>query len=119
MLPERWIDYSGLDLVAISLADFERIPADARDAMVDWVKTGGNLILYDVGSLPSQSGKLAELTGLNRLAAVGENPWKDASAGSFTRVHRFETDSYSEATPVTSQNDSEVGRNAVRPLSGL
>jgi len=104
MLPDRWIDYSGLDLVAISLADFERITDDERSAMINWVKTGGNLILYDVGGPPSQSAKLAELTGLNQSAAAN-TPWKDSTPALFGKVHLYESDSYSEFSAVTSPEE--------------
>lgn len=49
LLPESWIDYSALDIVAISLVALEKISPEARSALVKWTSAGGTLIIYDVG----------------------------------------------------------------------
>jgi len=51
-LPDRWLGYSTLDLIFVSLADLaemkEKQPATLR-AVADWNRTGRTLIVYDVG----------------------------------------------------------------------
>jgi hypothetical protein len=51
-LGDRWLDYSALDLVAISLADLQLLqrgkPA-VLDAILAWTAAGGNLLVFGVG----------------------------------------------------------------------
>jgi hypothetical protein len=70
MLPESWVDYSALDIVATSLETFQQLTAPARKAIVSWVEMGGTLLIYDVGSPAAESGKLGELLDLADRAAV-------------------------------------------------
>jgi hypothetical protein len=66
MLPESWIDYSALDIVAIPLERLDKIPTEARSALLKWVSAGGTLIVYEVGKPADQSAdltRLLELTG--------------------------------------------------------
>jgi hypothetical protein len=79
MLPERWIDYSGLDLVALSLQTLSKIPNAARAAILKWIECGGTLIVYDVGEPAGESKELARIIGFaqhNFVAAkwVKANP---------------------------------------------
>ena len=48
-LPDSWIDYSGLDFVAISRDDLAALKPPARSAVLKWVHCGGNLIVYQAG----------------------------------------------------------------------
>jgi len=105
LLPERWIDYSGLDLVAISMADFGKIPSGARQALLDWVKTGGNLMVYGVGEAPQQSQKLNDLCQINQSSAASKGEWKGPSK-ELSQVPLVEPDSYSGYT-VTTTSGSE------------
>jgi hypothetical protein len=68
MLPESWIDYSALDVVAIPLAALEKIPGEARSALLKWVIAGGTLIVYEVGKPAGESADLA------RLLELGSRP---------------------------------------------
>jgi hypothetical protein len=49
LLPESWIDYCGLDFLAISREELERLEHPVRTAIVKWVQSGGNLLVYEVG----------------------------------------------------------------------
>jgi hypothetical protein len=49
LLPESWIDYSGLDFLAISREDLERLEHPVRAAILKWIQCGGNLLVFDVG----------------------------------------------------------------------
>ena len=64
MLPESWIDYTALDIVAIPLASLETIPSEARSALLKWTSAGGTLIVYDVGRPASKSTDLLRLLDL-------------------------------------------------------
>ncbi|NOX53486.1 MAG: hypothetical protein GXP27_03440, partial [Planctomycetes bacterium] len=78
-LPDSWISYSGLDLVAISLETFEKLSSARRSALLDWVRQGGNLIVYDVGEDPQGSRRLDVALELSRQAAVAAN-WRRVRA---------------------------------------
>lgn len=54
MLPDHWIDYSGLDVLATSFTVFKSLPASVQSAILTWVETGGNLIVYDLPPDPSE-----------------------------------------------------------------
>ena len=79
LLPESWIDYSALDIVAIQWMALEKIPPAARSALLKWTSTGGTLLIYDVGRSAESSADLA------RLLDVASQPpqlrkWQAASA---------------------------------------
>lgn len=65
LLPESWIDYSALDIVAVPFPTFERLSPAVRTAIIHWTETGGTLLLYDVGSPGADSKELSRLLGLN------------------------------------------------------
>jgi hypothetical protein len=64
MLPEAWIDYTTLDIVALSLATLEKMPEEARGALLKWVAAGGTLLVYEVGKPAVESADLARLLDL-------------------------------------------------------
>ncbi|MGE3315750.1 MAG: hypothetical protein AB7O26_11610 [Planctomycetaceae bacterium] len=47
-LPDSWIDYSGVDLVAVSHSDLAALPSTTRTAIASWVHCGGNLVVHGV-----------------------------------------------------------------------
>jgi len=64
LLPESWIDYTALDILAIPLATLEKISAEARSAVLKWTQTGGTLVVYDVGAGAERSADLSRLLDL-------------------------------------------------------
>jgi len=66
MLPERWIDYCGLDFVALSLQTLSKLPNAARSAILKWVECGGTLIVYGVGEPAGESKELARSIGFDQ-----------------------------------------------------
>lgn len=68
MLPRSWIEYSGVDLVAIPLATLSGIGAEPRSALMAWVQCGGTLLVYDVGDPAVESAELA------RVLELGDEP---------------------------------------------
>jgi hypothetical protein len=69
-LPDSWIDYSGLDLLAISRDDLAKLKPPVRSAVLKWVHCGGNLILHQAGETSQDIETLDRLLELNENAAV-------------------------------------------------
>ena len=70
-LPDSWIDYSGLDFVAISRDDLADLKPSVRSAVLKWVHCGGNLIVHQAGKTSKDVETLERLLELNENAAVG------------------------------------------------
>jgi hypothetical protein len=83
-LPTSWLAYSGLDFVAVSLAHLKGLPAEQRTALLQWVDTGGNLVVHSVGGEPAKSVELAQSLG----QAEGEpaDPWQFVAPASWAAV---------------------------------
>ena len=68
-LPTRWIDYTGLDVVCLSLAqlrDLQKKRPKAFDAITAWTTSGGNLWVFGVGSDWKHLGELERLLGISK-----------------------------------------------------
>jgi hypothetical protein len=76
-LPHSWIPYTTLDLVFVDLAALERISDERHKALLTWVKCGGTLVVYNVGSEPEHSTNLTKRLGLNAVNAVSPH-WQPA-----------------------------------------
>jgi hypothetical protein len=76
-LPDSWIDYSGLDFVAISRDDLADLKPPMRSAVLKWVHCGGNLIVHQVGKTSKDVETLERLLELNENAAVGAS-WTES-----------------------------------------
>jgi len=76
-LPDRWIDYTSLDLVAASLDQLSALkqqePAKFQ-AIVHWTAAGGNLVVWGVGSDRQGLDRLESLLGVAVPAASAEKP---------------------------------------------
>ena len=81
VLPRTWLAYSGLDIVSVSLSTLVAMEAEARNAILGWVETGGTLMVTDVGRPASESKELAAVLGLAQRAAVGGS-WQAPTAAS-------------------------------------
>lgn len=77
MLPQSWIDYSGVDIVAISRAVLQSLGQVERAAILQWVRTGGTLLVYETGQPPSENPELDALLEFDRHGAVAES-WSRA-----------------------------------------
>ena len=69
-LPETWLAYSSVDLVAISLEDFSGLAESERAAILDWTRACGTLLVFSVSEPVSSSRKLAELTEARTQSAT-------------------------------------------------
>ena len=66
-LPQRWIDYSSLDIVCLSLGHLQELAGKnplALKAILQWTAAGGNLWVYAVGEDWQRVGELESLLGL-------------------------------------------------------
>ena len=91
-LPETWLAYSSVDLVAISLADFEGLSETQRAAILDWARTGGTLLVFSVGEPVSSSKKLAKLTEADSQSAALN--WQAADPSARTRIPALHLDEH-------------------------
>ncbi|MGZ0164849.1 MAG: hypothetical protein ACKVII_13080 [Planctomycetales bacterium] len=83
-LPETWLAYSCVDLVALSMEVFDGLAETERAAMLDWTRAGGTLLIYSVGEPVSNSKNLAELTEADTQSAIVE--WHAADPAKRTRI---------------------------------
>ncbi len=82
-LPSNWLAYTGLDILAIPWSSFKReVSADTQRSMTTWVRSGGRLLIYDVGD---ESQELDRLLGWEQQRFV-EKQWRSADAGSFRQL---------------------------------
>lgn len=75
-LPDTWIAYSGLDFVAISKATLSAASHENRSAMLHWVRSGGTLLVYEVGEDPASAAELDTLIGFDK--ASRKTVWQSA-----------------------------------------
>ena len=87
-LPDSWIDYSGLDFLAISRDDLAHLKPTVRRAVLKWVHCGGNLIVHQAGKTSKDVKTLERLLELNENAAVGAR-WTES--GGAVRAPPFAT----------------------------
>ncbi len=75
-MPTRWIDYSGLNTVVLSsqLANQLQPKYPARlEALLRWARTGGNLLIHDVGDRWEGLPELEKTLGLAATTEGGSN----------------------------------------------
>lgn len=66
-LPKRWIDYTNLDIVCLSLDQFDELASrrpKAFRAIVEWTAAGGNLLVCGIGGNWHRLEELESLVGL-------------------------------------------------------
>ena len=69
-LPVNWIDYSGVDLVAVDWRDWKtRLSAAEREAILKWTASGGVLMVYGTGKPAAQVPELNKSLQLEGDAA--------------------------------------------------
>jgi len=65
-LPDNWLAYSGFDSILMTDSDWSQIPSGARNAILSWIRLGGQLAIYH----RTESTTLASL-GLPEDASYG------------------------------------------------
>jgi len=92
-LPRRWIDYSSIDVVCLSLAQLDRLQKEhtaAYQAILDWTNGGGNLWVYGIGDDRRRLGDLEDLAGLSPGSAdntveTSQRGWKEPAPSGYGR----------------------------------
>jgi hypothetical protein len=89
--PETWLGYSGLSVVAMTADEFLTLQAEAPEsivALLRYVRSGGNLWIFDTGENYSKLGAIDNPLGINGNADAeeeGEDPtargWKNLPLG--------------------------------------
>lgn len=74
-LPTRWIDYTTIDLIVLSLRELEAASAESRAAIARWAMAGGSLVVYGVGADRENSPTLSRLLDLDRRAPF-QKAWR-------------------------------------------
>jgi hypothetical protein len=68
-LPENWIDYSGVDLIAISWPNMSgKLKSTEREALLKWAACGGVLIVYGTDKPAAELEPLQQLLQLDQAA---------------------------------------------------
>lgn len=105
-LPDSWIDYSGLDIVALSLNVFGKLGNDERAAILKWVHCGGTLIVFDIGEPADESEVLTRRLELNKHASAGER-WTPANLSRRQKINITTTDQWGNVI----KGDTQVSVN--------
>jgi hypothetical protein len=93
-LPQRWLDYSNVDLLFIRLTQLKELSQTnpgAFDSMIGWTAAGGNLCVSGVGEDWQRVGELESLIGLpvsEKRKTKGAPPtgWTEPNAGRFGKA---------------------------------
>jgi hypothetical protein len=67
-LPDDWLAFSGYDNVIMTDADWSNVPPSARNAILSWVRLGGQLIIYNSSSRSLVTLGLPIETGFGRIS---------------------------------------------------
>ncbi len=127
MLPDTWLAYSGVDLVAIPFDTLARLSPSNRSALVHWCRTGGNLLLYP-SSHDDQPQALREravrLLGLPATMSA-EKEWRPASSTERRTIPVVAVDDYGNAIipggspgmpiPAIDVTEAVKGRETIEP----
>lgn len=60
-LPASWVDYSGLDLLAVPLDTLAQLPKETRAALAQWTRCGGTLLVTSAGDSATANESLAKI----------------------------------------------------------
>jgi len=98
-LPENWLAYTSADVVAMSLQTLsQRITPEARNAILNWVETGGNLIIYEVNDDPVSSAALNQSLDWNRRSFRDE-VWLPSERNMFRHISLIDETDNSRTVP--------------------
>jgi hypothetical protein len=75
-LPASWVDYSGLDLLAVPLDTLAQLPKDTRAALTQWTRCGGTLIVTATGGSVTANETLAKIL-VDDAASASAWTWTD------------------------------------------
>ncbi|MEX0716527.1 MAG: hypothetical protein WD066_08070 [Planctomycetaceae bacterium] len=78
-LPDSWLAYSGLDIVAVPLDVLAGLSPDERRPILAWVRTGGTLLVYGLTPAAADRARLDALLNLGGHGFAG-GEWTAADA---------------------------------------
>lgn len=105
-LPATWLAYSSVDLVAISMEDFEGLAETERAAILDWTWAGGTLLIFSVGEPVSGSKELAVLTKADTQSAIVE--WHAADPEKRTGIPALHMNEHGSLVHSTMESQIEL-----------
>ncbi len=80
-LPERWLNLSTFDLVVLAADELPTLTDAKLEALQRWVRTGGNLWLFECGENWEQAGSIESALGVDRRrGAAGDENEADVAA---------------------------------------
>lgn len=66
-LPDEWLAFAGYDSLILTDADWTNIPPGGRNAVLSWLRMGGQLVVYTLGKSSAAELGLPSDTGFGRL----------------------------------------------------
>jgi hypothetical protein len=114
LLPETWLAYSGLDLVAVPLRILSAMASEQRAALVQWVHVGGTLLVTEVGAPAARAAELSRLLELDQWTSAGDG-WVAANPAAVGEVNPL--DEQALAIGASEALSSETG--APLPEAGM
>ncbi|MCA8987880.1 MAG: hypothetical protein KDA78_09585 [Planctomycetaceae bacterium] len=86
-LPDSWVAYTGIDLIAITKSAFTKSVSDeTRAALLQWVHSGGSLLIYSMEAPLQEDAEVNSLVGWDQRAMVGKE-WDQAQTGGFQHLN--------------------------------
>ncbi len=79
-LPASWVDYSGLDFLAVPLDTLAQLPKETRAALAQWTRCGGTLLVTSVGNSATANETLAKSL-VEDVASASGWTWSEAPLG--------------------------------------
>lgn len=119
-LPDRWIEYSSLDIVVIDLEQLKQLqnahPEKWR-ALTDWVRAGGNLWIGQAGTPASGASRFRRLPEIDGLLGTRPADWQTPRKEAQIQ-HRNETQAITQQQMEYIERSVAVDQAAVESQSG-
>lgn len=132
LVPTKWIDFTMLDMLLVSIKELEQLPAPSRDAIAEWTLAGGNLFVYGLGDDRENSAELKRLLDLDRrpprnaewrepkveernTEPAGQAPTQVVRTPSGQRVRVATSPAASSGTPAATSNAAQPPKSEIVP----
>jgi len=102
-LPDDWLAYSGYDSMLLMDSDWTSMPAGARNAMLSWLRLGGQLVIHTTSAATPASLGLPTDTSFGKIQMVPISAGLALDAG--RTVDRVSTGNPIPALKSSMQND--------------
>ncbi len=88
-LPDEWLAFSGYDSVVMTDNDWTNIPPGGRNAILSWVRLGGQLVIFtETGDANAKSLGLPEESGFGIIKIKTQSPTKGLVPYIFQEITR-------------------------------